>query len=119
MDEQIDMLRLSLLAPETQQQQFIAMLDSYFDGAVGRLWEMSRLAVADLPGLDPETGAALFDEMEESLLNQRNRDWMPVIAAAMENHDRIVAAFGAAHLIGDEGVLQLLENDGWTLQRRY
>ena len=119
MDDQIDMLRLSLISPETQQQQFVAMLDSYFSGQIARLWEMSRLAVNDLPGLDPETGAALFAEMEEALLNQRNRDWMPVIAQAMDDHDTIVAAFGAAHLIGEYGVLQSLENDGWDLQRRY
>ncbi|MBQ2261706.1 MAG: TraB/GumN family protein [Loktanella sp.] len=119
MEEQIDMLRLSLLSPELQQQMFVAMLDSYFSGQVGRLWEMSRLTVSDLPGIDPETGIALFNEMEQGLLYQRNRDWMPVIAKAMDEHDTIVAAFGAAHLIGKDGVLQLLENDGWELQKRY
>lgn len=117
-DEQIDMLRLSLASPDMQQQMFVAMLDSYFSGQVGRLWEMSRLAATDTPGLDPELGSAVFAQMEESLLDQRNRDWMPVIAAAMAEHDSIVAAFGAAHLIGEQGVLQLLENDGWVLQRR-
>jgi hypothetical protein len=79
---------------------------------------MSRLAVADTPGLDPATGAAIFAEMEDMLLVQRNRNWMPVIAQAMADHDRAVLAFGAAHLIGDFGVLQLLENDGWDLARR-
>ena len=53
------------------------------------------------------------------LLIQRNRNWMPVIADAIAETDTIVAAFGAAHLIGDFGVLQLLENDGWDLVRRY
>ena len=118
MEEQIDMLRLSLVSPEMQQQMFVAMLDSYFSNQVGRLWEMSRLAVADTPGLDPATGAAIFAEMEDMLLVQRNRNWMPVIAQAMADHDRAVLAFGAAHLIGDFGVLQLLENDGWDLARR-
>ncbi|WP_322890751.1 MULTISPECIES: TraB/GumN family protein [unclassified Yoonia] len=119
MEEQIDMLRLSLVSPDTQQQMFVAMLDSYFSNDVGRLWEMSRIAVADTPGLDPETGAALFAEMEDMLLIQRNRNWMPVIAQTMAENDTIVAAFGAAHLIGNDGVLQLLENDGWDIVRRY
>lgn len=119
MEEQVDMLRLSLVSPDTQQQMFVAMLDSYFSNDVGRLWEMSRIAVADTTGLDPETGAAVFSEMENMLLIQRNRDWMPVIADTMEENDTIVAAFGAAHLIGNDGVLQLLENDGWELVRRY
>lgn len=119
MEEQIDMLRLSLVSPDTQQQMFVAMLDSYFSNDVGRLWEMSRIAVADTPGLDPETGAAIFAEMENLLLVQRNRDWMPVIAETMAENDTVVAAFGAAHLIGNDGVLQLLENEGWELVRRY
>ncbi len=118
MDDQIDMLRLSLVSPDMQQQMFVAMLDSYFSNDVGRLWEMSRLAVADTPGLDPATGAAIFAGMEDVLLVQRNRNWMPVIAQAIADHDRAVLAFGAAHLIGDFGVLQLLENDGWDLVRR-
>ena len=119
MDDQIDMLRLSLVSPDMQQQMFVAMLDSYFSNDVGRLWEMSRLAVADTPGLDPATGAAIFAGMEDVLLVQRNRNWMPVIADAIAGTDTIVVAFGAAHLIGDFGVLQLLENDGWDLVRRY
>jgi hypothetical protein len=98
---------------------FVAMLDSYFSNDVGRLWEMSRIAVADTPGLDPETGAAIFAEMENLLLVQRNRDWMPVIAETMAENDTVVAAFGAAHLIGNDGVLQSLENEGWELVRRY
>jgi uncharacterized protein YbaP (TraB family) len=117
-DEQIDLLRLSLYSPDLQEQQFVAMLDAYFAQDVGQLWEMSRFAVAELPGLDPEEAAALFDEMEELLLNQRNRDWMPVITAAAAEHDNVMLAFGAGHLIGDYGILQLLENDGWTLTRR-
>ncbi|MFN3663871.1 TraB/GumN family protein [Yoonia sp.] len=118
-EEQIDMLRLSLISPDMQQSMFVAMLDSYFSGQIGELWEVSRIAVADVPGLDPETGAALFDEMEDALLNRRNRDWMPVIADAMAENDTVVLAFGAAHLIGEDGVLNMLANDGWELERRY
>ena len=29
----------------------------------------------------------------------------------------VVAAFGALHLPGDNGVLRLLERDGWTIER--
>ena len=119
MDEQIDMLRLSLTSPDMQEQMFVALLDSYFDNQIGTLWEMSRIAATDTPGLDPALGAAVFADMEEALLNQRNRNWIPVITAAMADHDTIVAAFGAAHLIGEQGVLNLLANDGWDITRRY
>ena len=116
-DEQVDMLRVNMLVPELQQQMFVAMLDRYFAEDVGRLWEMSRIAITDVPGLDPAEGAVMFDEMEEALLNTRNKNWMPVIKQATETNDDIVVAVGAAHLIGEEGILQLLENDGWSVTR--
>ncbi len=116
-DEQVDMLRVNMLVPDLQQQMFVAMLDRYFAEDVGRLWEMSRIAVGDVPDIDPAEGASMFAEMEEALLTTRNRNWMPVIADATDAHDNIVVAVGAAHLIGESGILQLLEDDGWALAR--
>jgi len=116
-DEQVDMLRVGMLVPELQEQMFVSMLDRYFAEDVGRLWKMSRIALSDVPDLDLVTGQAMFDEMEETLLNARNRNWIPVIIKAAETHDAIVLAVGAGHLIDDQGVLQLLENEGWTITR--
>lgn len=115
--EQVDMLRVSMLMPDLQQQMFVAMLDRYFAEDVGRLWEMSRIALADVPDIDPAEGAIMFADMEEALLNTRNRNWIPVITQALQTNDDVVVAVGAAHLIGDQGVLRLLENEGWTLTR--
>jgi len=117
MEDQIDMLRVNMLVPELQQQLFVAMLDQYFAEDVGRLWEMSRIAMLDMPDVDPTEATEMFDEMEEALLNTRNRNWIPEITQATESHDDIVIAVGAAHLIGDEGVLQLLKNEGWDITR--
>jgi uncharacterized protein YbaP (TraB family) len=117
MDEQIDMLMVSLTSPDIQQQMFVAMLDTYFAQDVGTLWEMSRIVMSEIPGVDPATATEMFNQMEQSLLITRNRNWMPVIADAAAAHDDLVVAVGAAHLIGAEGVLQSLENDGWTLTR--
>ncbi len=117
LDEQVDMLRVSMLVPELQEQMFVAMLDRYFAEDIGRLWEMSRIATQDVPGLDPAQANAMFDEMEQSLLITRNRNWIPVIEQAATSYDDIVLAVGAGHLIGNEGVLQLLEDNGWTLTR--
>lgn len=116
-DEQIDMLRASMLVPDLQEQMFVAMLDRYFAEDIGRLWEMSRIAMSDVPDLDPVEANAMFDEMEDALLKTRNRNWIPVITEASETHDNILLAVGAGHLIGNEGVLRLLENEGWTITR--
>ncbi len=116
-EEQIDMLRVNMLAPDRQQQMFVAMLDLYFAEDVGRLWDMSRIAIAEMPELDPAEGMAMFDEMQDALLDQRNQNWLPVITEATQDNDDIVVAVGAAHLIGDLGILQLLENEGWKITR--
>ena len=116
-EEQVDMLRVNMLAPELQQQMFVAMLDRYFAEDVGRLWELSRVAMSDVPGFDPDEGAAMFEEMQDALLTTRNKNWIPVILEAAQANDDIVLAVGAAHLIGESGVLRLLENDGWSLSR--
>ncbi len=114
-DEQVDMLRINLLAPETQQQLFVAMLDRYFAGDVATLWEMSRVVMENTPGLSSAEAAESFATFEQSLLIDRNRAWMPVIRDAAGQHDDIVIAVGAAHLMGKSGVLQFLQDEGWTL----
>ena len=117
MDEQIDMLMVNLSAPETQQRMFVSRLDSYFAQDVGTLWEMSRIAMAEVPGVDLAAAEQMFAQLEDALLIQRNRNWMPVIAEAAATHDDLVVAVGAAHLIGDFGILWFLEQDGWALER--
>lgn len=114
-EEQIDMLRVNMLAPDIQQQMFVAMLDRYFAGDIATLWEMSRLALTKAPGIDQAQAEELFAETESALLVDRNRNWMPVIAEATAQHDRVVVAVGAAHLIGQEGILTFLQDDGWTI----
>lgn len=116
-DEQIDLLRISLLSPDIQRQMFVSMLDSYFAGNIATLWEMSRIAIQKTPGIDPDDAATYFDETEASLLVGRNQAWMPVMADALSKHDKVVIAVGAAHLIGDTGVLQFLDDNGWNLRK--
>jgi uncharacterized protein YbaP (TraB family) len=54
--------------------------------------------------------------MEASLMTERNRAWIPVIEAAAAEGP-VLAAFGALHLSGNDGVLALLERRGFTLER--
>lgn len=114
-DDQIAMLRAGLMTPDLQGEMFVAMLDSYFAEEIGRLWEMSRLALQDMPGITADQAELMFAQMQTALLDQRNRNWMSVIAAAADTHDDLVLAVGAAHLIGDQGVLQLLAEEGWQI----
>ena len=80
------------------------------------IWEYSRWLTLQTPGMDPARVEGDFARMEASLMTERNRAWIPVIEAAAANGP-VLAAFGALHLSGEDGVLALLEREGFTLER--
>lgn len=52
---------------------------------------------------------------EDALLFNRNRNWIPVMEAAMQN-GKVLFAVGAGHLSGAAGVIQLLRDRGYTVK---
>lgn len=118
LQEQIDMMRLGLLSPEINAEVFVAMLDGYFAGEVAQVWELSRLSLQYVPDMDVALAEEMFAMTEQGLLIDRNYNWIPVIENAAALHDRMVVAVGAAHLPGEDGLLRLLEHEGWTITTR-
>ena len=70
---------------------------------------LQKLFVDDMQQRAPE----LFD----SLLRQRNLRWMPQIEALFEDPDTEFVLVGAAHLIGVEGLVQLLQSKGYEVSQ--
>ena len=117
-EEQLEALQLSLLGTDIQNAMISSLITSYFAEETAYGWQLGHYLPTLEPTLDAEAFAAQMVELEDTLLIGRNHNWMPVIADAAQVHDRAFIAVGAAHLIGDKGILQLLENDGWTLTRQ-
>lgn len=117
-DEQIDALRMGIMDPDVQDAMTADLIDRYFAENSAFGWHLARYSVDFLPNVDQ----AVFDdamlELEATFLTARNLAWIPVIEDAAANHDSIFIGFGAAHLIGENGVLTLLEQDGWTITQR-
>jgi uncharacterized protein YbaP (TraB family) len=112
--DQIDMIMTSL-AMEPRAEDFgLTMADLYFRGENRLIWELMRAEALKLPGYTPERVAAEFALMEEALMDSRNRAWIPVIEDAA-TEGPVLAAFGALHLSGEAGVLNLLAQNGWTV----
>lgn len=120
-DQQLDMIRASLPLAGAAEDIFATLTAAYFAEEHRRVWQFSRIMTLSAPGTDAAQARADFDLLERALLTERNRAWMPVIAAEAGNGTaprKLVVAAGAAHLSGPDGLLALLAEDGWALERR-
>ncbi len=109
-DEQLSLLRASIMPEEDVNDMHTTLNALYFDGRHRLLMEISR-ALSEEMG--EEDG---FRIMEDDLLKGRNEKWAPKIADLVDGKDAILAV-GAAHLSGETGVLKQLENLGYNLTR--
>jgi uncharacterized protein YbaP (TraB family) len=115
-EEQIEVLEMSILEPELQDAMITELIDSYFNGETAISWHMARYGVQFMPNMTMDQFDASMAEFEKALLWDRNSAWIPVIEETALTHDRIFIGFGAAHLIGEDGVLNLLAQNGWKIE---
>ena len=112
MDDQLDGLRITLETQADGDASSSTLIEAYFDGRIRESWEFGRIQV-EQAGI--ENGEALFEEVNQSLLIGRNKDWEPKINALLEDKKNVVMAVGGAHLSGESGVLMALERAGYKL----
>lgn len=51
----------------------------------------------------------------DEMLDQRNKNWIPIIEKMCKEKPSFIG-FGALHLVGENGVIQLLRNKGYTVE---
>lgn len=119
--QEIEMIRASLPAAAHADDYAVTLTEAYFAGDVWAIWEFGRFDAYRNSGLTREQVDQQMDLAQEHLMERRNEAWIaPLTAGASDAADRgkgILAAFGALHLPGEGGVLRLLEQDGWTIER--
>ncbi len=116
-DVQVQMMLSALVDPSAGEDMFATLLASYFDENHAEGWAVSALLAQRFSPIDPDQSADIMATMEQTLLVDRNRAWLPVLLDAAKEHDTVVAAFGAAHLSGETGIPALLAAEGFTLER--
>lgn len=117
LDVQIEIMTSTIVDDEVSEDMIATLLGSYFEEAHGESWQVSRVLSRRLSSLDPEQADAAFAALEAVLLTDRNRAWIPVIIEAAGDGP-IVVAFGAGHLSGQDGILNLLAEKGFALSRQ-
>ena len=85
-----------------ETQSYDAMLSNYLSESIDALYTE---IVSESEG---------FPNFVENFLNKRNRQWIPVITDQIERENTFIAV-GAGHLPGPNGVLQLLNAQGYSL----
>ena len=112
--DQLALLVQTLDAVASDDDMAITLSDSYFAGESRLYWEFSRLQLQTTSGLSEAEAARQLALIDDAMLIRRNRPWIARITAEAARGP-LVVAFGALHLSGKDGVLNLLAQDGWTI----
>ena len=112
--QQLDMLMQTVATDAQSDDMATTLSDAYFSGESRLFWEFTALQTQNLPGMTPEKAAAEMALIDHAMIASRNATWIPVLEAEAA-HGPVLAAFGALHLPGETGVLNLLAQSGWHL----
>jgi uncharacterized protein YbaP (TraB family) len=106
--------------PEKNQESMLRqslkemdLLDRALDQIV-RAW-----SAGDVPALEALllSGMREYPGVHQTLIVDRNRRWLPQIEKMIEQGESTLIAVGAAHLIGKDGVIELLKARGYTVEQ--
>ena len=115
LEEQVQSLTRMAGALQAGDDQFITMANAYIEERHALIFHLARMQGLEDSGLSPEVFQAEWDSFEDQLLVQRNNNWMQKILALPEQ--TTVIAVGAGHLADTHGLLNQLEQAGYTLSR--
>jgi len=107
------------LPPEMQEmmlRQSVAemeQLDKTVDEMVSA-WRSGDAAAAEKLFLQSMTE---YPELREKLLDERNRNWLPKIEEFINSGEDTLVVVGAAHLVGKNGVIELLKGRGYKVEQ--
>ncbi|MFT3680592.1 MAG: TraB/GumN family protein [Ferruginibacter sp.] len=102
---------------EQQAKELLKSIDSidtykiYFDSMM-RVYKSQQLDKIETLFNDKEFG---MEEYQDVLLDNRNKNWVQKLNAIM-NKESVFVAVGAGHLPGKNGLIALLQKEGYTVK---
>jgi uncharacterized protein YbaP (TraB family) len=82
------------------------MMTAWQHGEADDLYELLFESFEDHPGI------------EDRLLTRRNKDWLPQIEKMLKTPKITMVIVGAGHLIGPEGLVELLKQKGYKIKQK-
>lgn len=101
-EDQATMLVETIQSSDTNNDQFKEMVDMYKSQDIEAMIEMFEEEEGGLEGYD------------DVLVVQRNKNWIPIMGEMMAD-SKTFFAVGAGHLGGKEGVIRLLQSEGYDV----
>ncbi len=99
----------------SQRPEDATATEAYFDESVWQAFLLLPWITQQYVDTPPRELERLNKTLNDSLLTWRNRKWMNTLLNV--HGDTVVVAVGSAHLPGNSGVLNLLKQRGYKLER--
>jgi hypothetical protein len=103
--DQESMLRQSLKEMDVLDRGLDQIVQAWSTGNVARLEALLLGGMREYPAV------------HQTVIVDRNRRWLPQIEKMIEQGESALIAVGAAHLIGKDGVIELLKARGYTVEQ--
>ena len=101
-EKQLQLLMEGIKNQEEDKELLLRMVDTYKKQDINALYNFI---------LQEEE----MKEFSKFLLDNRNVKWIPILIEAMAEKPSFIA-FGAGHMAGDKGVIELLKAEGYTVE---
>ena len=95
---------LTMTDSKKREQAFLHMVKSWHQGSLEGLEELVE-------------SMKTYPLFYEKLLVERNKNWVPQIEKFLTEEKNVLVIVGAAHLAGEDGLLALLKEKGYELER--
>lgn len=115
--QQID--AITMMSIEEEVDMFMTSVEGLPDltesmESIFELWVAGEAEALHVLAMEEMGG---FGGATDRLLLQRNRSWVVPLTRLLDNGEQVLVVVGAAHLLGREGLIELLDIEGYQIDR--
>jgi uncharacterized protein len=104
--EQELLLRQSMDEMDHVERNVTAIVQAWKSGDVGAVERHLLVGMRDYP------------EIHRKVIDDRNQRWLPQIESLLSRGENALIVVGAAHLVGKNGIIELLKNRGYRVEQQ-